>query len=93
MKRRLLICFAVVPLALAVLTAGPVGPIFGTPTPTGVYVASARRPVPVEMAASVSPPAKHAADAFGTLAGAMVVASAAAFAGTAMVRRRKNVQR
>ena len=62
-----------------------------------MYVASVRKPAPVptpvEMAASVSAPAKHAADAFGTLAGAMVAAAGAAFAGTAMVRRRKGVQR
>ena len=93
MKRRLLTCFAVVPLTLAVLTAGPAGLASGTHAVTSVYVASARHRVPVEMAASVSAPARHSADAFGTLAGAMVAAAAAAFAGTATVRRRKGVQR
>jgi hypothetical protein len=102
MKRRLLTSFAVVPLISAVLavlavltlrTASPAGPTPGTHAITSVYLASARQPVPVEVAASVSAPAKHAADAFGSLAGAMVAASAAVFAGTAMVRRRKGVQR
>jgi hypothetical protein len=100
MKRRFLTCFAVVlsTLAvLAVLAAVPAGVSPRTPVTSRMYVASVREPVPgpvpVERADSVSAPAKHAADAFGTLAGAMVAAAGAAFAGTAMVRRRKGVQR
>lgn len=99
MKRRFLTCFAVVPSALAVLAAVPAGVSPRTPATSSMYVASVRKPapvpmpIPVEMAASASAPAKHAADAFGTLAGAMVAAAGAAFAGTAMVRRRKGVQR
>jgi hypothetical protein len=97
MKRRFLTCFAVVPSTLAFLAAVPAGVSPRTPATSSMDVASVRKPVPVpmpvEMAASVSAPAKHAADAFGTLAGAMVAAAGAAFAGTAMVRRRKGVQR
>ena len=41
------------------------------------------------MAAEVSEPPKQAADSVALLAGVLVVAASAAFAGTGMVRRRK----
>ncbi|ACU76329.1 hypothetical protein Caci_7504 [Catenulispora acidiphila DSM 44928] len=42
-----------------------------------------------DRAAAVSEPAKQAVDPVGMLAGGMVLAASAAFAGTGMVRRRK----
>jgi hypothetical protein len=44
---------------------------------------------PADAAAGVSEPTKQAADSVALLAGGMVVAASAAFAGTGMVRRRK----
>jgi hypothetical protein len=64
----------------------------GVPGRAGGRFAAARQPVSVEMAAAVSEPTKQAADSFGMLAGGMVAAAVAAFAGTAMVRR-KDVRR
>ncbi|WP_194921730.1 hypothetical protein [Catenulispora rubra] len=74
MRHRLLTGLAVAPLTLAALCAGP------------AHAASTH---PVALAAQVSEPEKQAADSVGTLAGGLVAAASAAFAGTAMMRRRK----
>ena len=58
----------------------------GVPSALLVLAASAG---PADAASGVSEPAKQAADSVALLAGAMVVAASAAFAGTGMVRRRK----
>lgn len=81
MKLRLLTGLAVVPSALAMLTAGPACATVGQPV-SGERVSG-------ETAAEVSEPAKQAADSVALLAGGLVVAASAAFAGTGMVRRRK----
>jgi hypothetical protein len=52
-----------------------------------------RQPVSVEMAATVSDPRRQAADSVAMLAGGMVAAAVVAFAGMALVRRGKDVQR
>jgi hypothetical protein len=92
MNLRLLTGLAVVPLILAMLTAGPAGAVSG-PHPDkdarGGSAAEVGEPVAVEMAAEVSEPPKQAADSVALLAGVLVVAASAAFAGTGMVRRRK----
>jgi hypothetical protein len=137
MKHRRLTGLAVVPLTLAMLTAGPAGAASGVRVTTlsgaqgwrvspsnagggaraqaqlpldgsgtapeqngdltpgvpgkagGGFAARVRQPVAVEMAAEVSRPARQAADSVALLAGGMVLAASAAFAGTGMVRRRK----
>lgn len=98
MKHRLLTCFALLPLTLAVLAAGPAGVVAGTHAATTdrrattLHLAATPRPTPVEMAA-VGEPAEPAADPVGSLAGALVVGAAVAFAGTATVRRRTGARR
>lgn len=87
MKLRLLAGCAVVPLVLVMLTAGSADA--GSGPHRGGFAAVGREPVAVEMAAEVSQPTKQAADSVALLAGGLVVAAGAAFAGTGMMRRRK----
>lgn len=81
MRHRLLPGLAVVPLTLAISTLGPAHAASGVRRPP--------QQVPLKAAAEVSEPAKQAADSVPLMAGAMVAAASAAFAGTGMVRRRK----
>jgi hypothetical protein len=76
MRHRLLTGLAVAPSTLAALTVAA-APAEGLAT-TG-------RPA---LPAAVIEPEKQAADSVGLLAGGMVIAASAAFAGTAMVRRK-----
>ncbi|MEY9909207.1 hypothetical protein ABIA35_005442 [Catenulispora sp. MAP12-49] len=76
MRHRLLTGLAVAPLTL-------VAPIVAVAPAEGL--ATTGRPA---LPATVMEPEKQAADSVGLLAGGMVVAASAAFAGTAMVRRK-----
>lgn len=87
MNLRLLTGFTVLPLVLATLTAGRAGAVSGPQLDE--VTAAGRQPVAAETGAEVSEPAKQAADSVALLAGGLVVAASAAFAGTGMVRRRK----
>ena len=84
MKHRLLTGLAVAPFPLAVLTPGP------AEAASGLRVATPSAAQGWRMSPSdAGQPSRQAVDSFEMLAGNMVAAAGAAFAGTAMVRRRK----
>ncbi|WP_370379806.1 hypothetical protein [Catenulispora sp. GAS73] len=79
MRHRLLTGLTTAPLTLVALHAGPANAASEARVTTHS----------VPLAAEASQPGKQAADSVGPLAAGLVAAASAAFAGTAMMRRRK----
>ena len=92
-KHRVLTGLAVAPLTFAALGAagGPVNAASGvrvTTLPAQGGGGIAARDAPIR-ATTATDPAKRTSDSVGLLAGGMVAAASAAFAGTGVVRKRK----